>query len=94
MTTNSTILYNLSPDDLRTLIRECIKEERSETQLAEKELEIYTVRETGKRLRISQPTLNKLEKQGKLYSVKIGAKKFYRHQDIMAFIEAGKSKIR
>ena len=94
MTTNSTILYNLSPEDLRSIIRECIREERTEIPGGEQVPELYSVKETAKKLRISQPTLTKLEKEGKLHSVRIGMKKFYNHQDIMAFLDLEKSKIK
>ena len=91
MTTNSTILFNVSPDDLKAMIREAVREEKSlNTPETENGQELFTVKETGKQLRVSQPTLDKLEKQGKLHSVKVGMKKFYRKVDILAFLQGEK----
>ena len=88
ITKNAQQLYIMTADDLTEHTREIVRE-TVEMLMADKDTadvstqsDMLTAKETIATLRISQTTLCKLEKKGKLIPVRIGRRIFFRRDSI------------
>lgn len=80
------MLHCISPEELKQIIKEVIKEELSEVrnQLEEKDSEILLTRaETCEFLKINNTTLWHWTKKGKIDSYGIGNRRYYKKEDIL-----------
>jgi len=90
-------ITQLSPEDLKTLIRELFKQELEALKRGkEKESDpIFTREETAKRFDIDLSTLHRWTKQGKITAHAIGARIYYKESSIQeALIEIQSKKKR
>lgn len=75
------MMFPYSPDQLRKLISETVKEALTATP--EKPKEVYLTRaEAAERLKISIPTLNRWSKIGSLKSYIVGGRVFYKESEL------------
>jgi excisionase family DNA binding protein len=83
---NTTIFTQLSPDDLKCIIKECIKEEMSTyfsaTKSTRPEYDMLTMEELGKQLGVTKVTIISWTKKGILKASKMGRRVFYKKDEI------------
>lgn len=82
---SNSVLYMISADDLRSLVKELYAEEqqRIERAIAEsREVPTVTRHEAARMLNVTLSTLWRWDKEGYLNPVKIGSKVLYRATDI------------
>ncbi|MFC2119195.1 helix-turn-helix domain-containing protein [Bacteroidota bacterium] len=83
MSTNSIILQNVSPEDLKQIISDVIEKKLINFQSQHQaEITYKTRKEVSELLKISLPTLNEYTKKGKLKGYRIGGRVLYRTDDI------------
>lgn len=79
---NTSIFTMLSSEDLKEIIKSCIKEEISvyfANDKAERpNYDMLTMKEVSKMLDVSKPTIIKWTKQGLLYAQRIGRRVYYK----------------
>ena len=80
---NSTILITLSVDELKNLVRDCLREELN----LKKEKEILSFRETMDLLGISASTLNKMKAEGKVPFRKAGKRILFQRKEVIAALK-------
>lgn len=80
------LLHSISPDELKQLIKEVIKEEliNLKKDLAVKESDVLLTRsETCELLKIDSSTLWSWTKKGKITCYGIGARRYYKRDEIL-----------
>jgi excisionase family DNA binding protein len=79
---NTSIFTSLSSEDLKEIIKACIKEELSvyfENVKTERPgYDMLSMKEVSKMLGVSKPTIIKWTKQGLLYGQRIGRRVYYK----------------
>ena len=86
MTTNSTLIQNVTPEEFSETLRSVIREEFS--LLNQKEIQRYLSRqEVATLLKISLPTLNEYTKTGIIKGSRIGSRVLYDEADIREAIK-------
>ena len=89
MTTNSILLQNVSPGDLRQLISDVVEEKLTQFEPQQKENQEYLTRKQVKAiLSISYPTLREYTKTGRLKGYRIGRRVLYRADEIKQSLKA------
>lgn len=78
--TSSMILETITPDSLRDLIRQAVREELTEQK--PEALQFLTRKETAERFRISLPTLNELTRTGRINGYRVGGRVLYKEAEI------------
>ena len=80
----STLLESLSPETLKELIREVIREEAQLRNIAPQEtkLKYYGREEVATLLKISLPTLHEYTKEGRIKAVRIKGRVLYSEEAI------------
>ena len=78
--TRSIILETITPDSLRDIIRQAVREEMSE-QKSQPETLYLTRKETAERFRISLPTLNEVTKSGRVKGYRVGGRVLYKETE-------------
>ncbi len=89
-------LLPITPDQLRTTVREAVGEALGD-RLPREEPEsgtndggiLLSVKETAELLHVSRVTLREMEKRGELLPVRIGRRVLYRRSDIDAALSRG-----
>lgn len=79
------VIYQVSADDLKDILKQMLKEERerqARIQSEERELPTIERREAAKMLNVALSTLWRWAKDGYLIPAKIGSKVLYRRSDI------------
>lgn len=84
---NSTILHNITPEDLVKLIRESVQKEISIIQSTQTEVKYFTREETATCLRISLPTLREYEKRGLIKRSGIGDRVLFDVEEIQRAVK-------
>ena len=82
----SHILLTLDESDLRTIVRETIREEIKELMIfVHKEMDetLLTRKETAELLKITLPTLHNYQKEDRLKSYRIGRRVFFKKREIL-----------
>ena len=82
MTTNSTLIENVTAEELSNKFRQIIREELSAIRTKEDIPKYLSREEVCKSLRISLPTLNTYTKRGIIKGVKVGSRVLYLASDI------------
>ena len=83
----STILQNVSLDELKELIAEAVKDQVKHLKPPQKDPELITRAEVARILGISLPTLNDWTKRGVIPALKIGSRVRYKKADVYAALE-------
>jgi excisionase family DNA binding protein len=82
MTTNSTLIQNLTPEELSETIRSVIREEFSLINPKENSPHYLSRQEVATLLKISLPTLNEYTRTGIIKGSRIGSRVLYSEEDI------------
>jgi excisionase family DNA binding protein len=83
MTTNSTLIQNITPDELRQIVRE----ELLSIQPKESFPNYLTRDEVCSLLKISLPTLNSYTRKGIVKGVKVGSRVLYSEENIKSALQ-------
>jgi excisionase family DNA binding protein len=79
---SSTILHNISPDELFQKIKELISEELESKLKSDSPVEYLTRSEVAKKLRSSKQTIDRLTAAGKLKKYRLGRHILYRANEV------------
>lgn len=82
MTTNSTLIQNLTPEELCESLRLVIREEFSQLNSKENAPHYLSRQEVAALLKISLPTLNEYTRTGIIKGSRIGTRVLYSEEDI------------
>ena len=82
MTTNATLIENLTADQLSERFRQIVREELSAIQPKEDIPKYLSREEVCKSLRISLPTLNSYTRKGIIKGAKVGSRVLYLASDV------------
>jgi excisionase family DNA binding protein len=78
----STILHNLSPEDLYKKMRELISEEMEIRLKPEPPTDLLTKKEVAAKLRLSLPTVQRLMSDGTLPGLRIGRRILFKSNQV------------
>jgi excisionase family DNA binding protein len=87
MTINSTLIQNLTPEELSETLRSVIREELSLLNPIETAPKYLTRQEVANLLKISLPTLNEYTRTGIIKGSRIGSRVLYGEQEIREAIK-------
>ena len=79
---NSTILHNVSPDELYQKLRELISEELEARLKPEPPKDLLTKKEVAAKLRLSLPTVQRLMADGTIKPYRIGRRILFRADQV------------
>jgi excisionase family DNA binding protein len=85
-------ITNMSPEELKELVKECIKEsiskqEEPKTGKEKNEEQFLSVKEVQELLKISKVTIHSWKKKGKIKPHSIGRKIFFKKSQIISLLE-------
>lgn len=83
----SSILLQLSPDELKAIIAEVFKELTANSSSSPTKEEIIDRPELCRRLNLVEPTIIKWEKKGKIPSLRVGSAVRYNWQQVLQALE-------
>lgn len=86
MTTNSTLIQNVTPEELSETLRQVVREELSAMQPKQPASNYLTRIEVSKLLKISLPTLNEYTRKGIIRGSRIGSRILYLESDIASAV--------
>ena len=80
------VFTTLSPEDLKDIIKSCVKEELTiyfeNHQVEQPNSNILTMKDLSKMLGVSKPTIIKWTKTGLLFAQRIGRRVYYKKDDV------------
>lgn len=82
MTTNSTLIQNVTPEELSETLRSVIREELSLLNPKDSSPRFLSRQEVATLLKISLPTLNEYTRTGIIKGSRIGTRVLYSEEDI------------
>lgn len=88
MTSNSTIIQGITPEELSATFRQIVREELSVLTPKESGPCYLTRKEVSKLLKISLPTLSEYTRTGIINGCKVGTRILYLESDILESVKA------